>query len=166
MDSIATRLRQGLTALLHRRPAPAFPDRWAHAVPHEVGAAWEALTHYDRHHLVNVARELEARGADTRTVLAGLLHDVGKTRAVSLPARVGAVIAKQVAPGLVSRLQDFHAPPIGLRGLHLLLTHAERGADLLHKHGMDPRVVWLVRHHEIELPDPELRALRDADDRH
>lgn len=163
---LSARLRQGLDALFRRRRRLRFPAGWDDATPSAVQRTWEQLLPYDQHHLVRVARDLEASPADQATVLAGLLHDIGKVGDISLVARVAAVLLSRLAPAAGDRIRRLDHPPSALEGLHLLLTHAERGAALLESHGMHGPVVWLVRHHESTLPHPELIALQAADDRH
>jgi hypothetical protein len=163
---VSARTRQGLTALFRRRQRVRFPSRWADATPPGVQTAWERLSPYDQHHLIRVARDLESGDAGQATVLAGLLHDVGKAGDVSLLVRVGAVLVSRLAPAASDQVRRLDRPPFAFQGLHLLLSHAERGAALLEAHGMHARVIWLVRNHEASLPDPELIALQAADERH
>jgi hypothetical protein len=160
-----SRMRQGLRALVPA-PAPVLPPRYAEYLPARVERAWHALAPYDRRHLVAVAEDLAASGHSAHVVLAGLLHDIGKAGRVTVVDRVAVVMLDRLAPGLRHRLASRQRPLPGLDGLHLLLRHAERGANLLAGAGMPADVVWLVRHHEREAGRDDLRALQAADHRH
>ncbi|MDF3042406.1 MAG: hypothetical protein K0Q71_5112 [Thermomicrobiales bacterium] len=159
------RIRQGLRALV---PAPAavLPPRYARHLPAGVAQAWETLGAYDQRHLIAVAGELAAAGHSERVVLAGLLHDIGKAGRVSVVDRVAVVMLDRLSPKLRDRLASRPRPLPGLDGLHLLLGHAESGANLLAEAGMTEDVVWLVRNHERRPGSVSLRALQTADHRH
>lgn len=103
---------------------------------------------------------------DDHVVLAGLLHDIGKAGRVTVVDRVAYVLLGAVAPRLLAVIAQRDRPPVGLNGLHLLLRHAERGAELLAAAGMPADVVRLVRNHERDVDLPGLGALRAADRRH
>lgn len=166
LRALTTRLRQGLTALTHRRASDTLPPPYRHALPEPVVAAWERLAPYDRRHLLAVARDLERAGATEILVLAGLLHDIGKAGGVRVADRAAHVLLSRVAPGLHRRLAHRGRSTRLLRGLHLLMHHPERGAELLDAAGMPEELVWLVRHHESPQPHPWLRDLQAADHRH
>lgn len=159
------RIRQGLRALAPA-PAPILPPRYAGHLPARVARAWDALGAYDRRHLIAVAGDLAAAGHSEHVVLAGLLHDIGKVGRVTVVDRVAVVMLDRFAPTLRDRLASRPRPLPGLDGLHLLLRHAERGADMLAEAGLPADVVWLVRHHEREADRDDLRALQSADHRH
>jgi HD-like signal output (HDOD) protein len=72
----------------------------------------------------------------------------------------------RLSPKLRDRLASRPRPLPGLDGLHLLLGHAESGANLLAEAGMPADVVWLVRNHERRADSVSLRALQTADHRH
>ena len=144
-----------------------MPSDLATQVTPQTLEAWNTLSTYDRRHLLDVAMDLERQGVDYDVVLAGLLHDIGKPANTSLPARVAVVLLQKLAPRLIVRLRSTSSPPPGLKQLHLLLNHANRGADLLAEYGEPERVVWLVRHHEDEQPaDQGLITLQRADNHH
>lgn len=165
-SSIATRLRQGVTALLSRRVAVPLPEPCQRSLPASVAVRWSALSPYDQRHLLAVAAELADDGQPEPVVLAGLLHDVGKAGRITVADRVASVLLGRLAPGLRDRLAARHRPLPGLNGLHLLLRHAPAGADLLARAGMPEDIVWLVRHHEADLAHPGLAVLQAADRRH
>lgn len=160
-----TRIRQGLRAL-RPRATPPLPERFARDLPAPVVATWDALSTYDRRHVIAVANDLEDAGHPPHLVLAGLLHDIGKVGRVTVVDRTASVLLGRLAPGIRERLAARPRPLPGLDGLHLLLHHAERGADLLASAGVPADVVWLVRHHEREFDSTDLRALQAADHRH
>lgn len=159
------RLRQGVRALLPAHPAP-LPTRFAPGLPEPVIAAWRRLSPYDQRHLIAVAGDLHTAGQPERVVQAGLLHDIGKAGRVTIVDRVALVLLGRLAPGARTRLAARQRPLPALNGLHLLLRHAEAGADLLERAGMPAEIVWLVRHHERDIDHAGLRALQVADRRH
>ncbi len=159
------RIRQGLRTL-SPAPPPPIPARLAARLPEPVLTRWHALGSYDRRHLVAVASDLTASAQPDHVVLAGLLHDIGKAGRVTIVDRVAHVLIGWIMPRMRARLAARSRPVPGLDGLHLLLRHAETGADLLEKTGMPAKVVWLVRHHEQPTEHPDLRALVAADHRH
>ncbi len=161
-----TRLRQGVSALLTSRTPVPFPSSYRETVNPNIIARWDRLSPYDQRHLVAVASDLRRSGLPETVVLAGLLHDIGKAGTVWLPARVAVVLLRRLAPDLAGRLGSMDTPPPGLRGIHLLLNHAERGARMLDESGLRPQVSWLVRHHESRASHPYLTALQAADHRH
>jgi hypothetical protein len=159
------RLQQGIRALLPARPE-ALPWRLAERLPEPVLAAWQALAPYDRRHQAAVAGDLDASGHPDSVVLAGLLHDIGKAGRITVVDRVGLVLLGRLAPGVRGRLAARERSLPGLNGLHLQFRHAEVGAGQHDRAGMPAEVVWLVRHHERDIDNPELRALQAADRRH
>lgn len=163
---VATRLRQGVAALFCRRGPVPPPARFRRHLPGAVVAQWRALASYDQRHLIAVAATLAASNHPEPVVLAGLLHDIGKAGRITVVDRVAHVLLGRLAPDLRDRLARRHRPLPGLNGLHLLLRHAAAGADALERAGMPAEVVWLVRHHERDLPHSGLTALRAADRRH
>lgn len=166
MNDTTTRLRQGLRALLARQERVSLPARYADGLPERVVAAWNRLSPYDQHHLLAVADDLRCSRAPQTVVLAGVLHDIGKGGDTSVFARSTVVLLKRFAPAAARSLRDTSAPPRGLKGIHLLLAHADTGARLLESCGVRQEVVWLVRHHESTSSHPYLRALQEADHRH
>jgi HD-like signal output (HDOD) protein len=147
-------------------PAPPLPRRFGQRLPAAVAITWHELAPFDRRHLVAVAEQLERAGHPDHVVLAGLLHDIGKVGRITVVDRVAMVLLRRLSPVLLDRLAASRWSAPFLEGLHLLLRHAERGADLLADAGMPAEVTWLVRHHERPDAHPELRALQAADHRH
>lgn len=145
--------------------APPLPRHLVEHLPAEIQQAFRALASYDQRHLIAVAHDLESSGLPRHVVLAGLLHDIGKSRRVSVVDRVAKVVCTRLAPRLLLRIACLDRPPRLLEGLHLLLRHAARGADMLTEAGMPADVTWLVRHHEHDIADADLHALKAADGR-
>lgn len=143
-----------------------MPALYADSLPDPVVAAWNHLPPYDQHHLLAVADDLRRAGAPHTVVLAGVLHDIGKGESTSLFARAAVVVLNRFAPDAARTLRNTSAPPPGLKGIHLLLVHADTGARLLEGYGVRQEVVWLVRHHESTTSHPYLHALQEADHRH
>ena len=164
--SLRGRLRQGLTALLRLRKPVQMPPAYRKLLPEAVVERWNQLSAYEQHHLIAVASDLRASGKSRDLVLAGLLHDIGKPSRITIGARVSVVLINRFSSSTSNRIRSMASPPTGLQTLHLLLKHAENGADMLASHGVAQGIVWLVRHHEDSLSHPWLRALQEADNRH
>lgn len=160
------RLRQGIRSLAtfdHKIP---FPARFTTAVSPAVVQRWETLPPFDRLHMRNVADELHRLGCHQDTVLAGLLHDIGKPIRTSTVVRALHVMLNRTGPALARIvLSGKHAVP-GTRTLRALKMHADVGADFLAAHHLPYRVVWLVRHHHSDRRDLDLLLLQAVDDRH
>lgn len=162
------RLVQGLRGL---RPglAGAHVDRSAlrYLTPAQ-RARFEQLPAFDQQHLCRVANTLIAGGVtDPDVIVAGLLHDLGKCdgeRCVRLPDRVGKVLLKRFAPGMLRKVANGY-PDGYFTGLALTVRHPELGAEMAHELGCSERTCWLIRHHEAggDLGDSDLGRLQDAD---
>ncbi len=123
-------------------------------------------------HGLRVWRVLQAQGVQDRDVLmAGLLHDVGKSPfRLRLWERTLVVLAVK---GFPRRWKAWarEEGPRWRRALAVALEHPRRGAEMLARHGAPPRVVMLTRHHHDPpkaLPpelQPLLRVLQAADRR-
>lgn len=117
-------------------------------------AEWDLvarLTAGDRAHLFDTWRRLVETGCDDPGVLkAALLHDIGKVGdrgRVYLAHRVAVVILRRFAPPLLDLLAGTGVP--GWRyGFYLALEHPRVGAELARVAGCDPRVCWLIAHHQ------------------
>ena len=126
------------------------------------------LPEFDRQHLLRVANFLQKSGVDDPDVIvAGLLHDIGKVdgaRRVRLPDRVGKVLLKRFAPGMLQRVADGY-PDGHCKGLALTVRHPEIGAEIARTLGCSERACWLIRNHEAEsdLGDANLALLQAAD---
>lgn len=101
---------------------------------------------------------------------AALLHDVGKAGArLSLPYRTIIVILRWLAPGALRKL-GLVGNPAWRRPFFIQRQHAAIGAHLCESAGCSPRVVQLVRYHDLStsrgtdmMQDEELLALCAAD---
>jgi hypothetical protein len=113
-----------------------------------------------RHGLDVVAALREAGHAQPALLLAGLLHDSGKGRALHVWHRVGWSLGERYGAGLeraIQRLPTFRAAFATLR------DHAAHSAELAAAAGCDAATVELIRN-QAEPTDPVLgRALLLAD---
>lgn len=139
----------------------------------------------DQAHALCVLQALRREAAATGETLsphlaqAALLHDVGKASArmmvwhrvlvVLLGVLCPPCLAWLAQPGKASRPHSWRHP------FYVACRHAELGALLCEAAGLPDEVVWLVRHHEGDIPEEEddavpaslahhLAALRRADD--
>jgi hypothetical protein len=126
------------------------------------------LPAFDQQHLCRVAHYLRAHGVTDHDVLvAGLLHDIGKSdgvHRVRLLDRVGKVLLKRFAPGTLARIADQY-PEGRFPGLALTVRHPEVGAEIARDLGCSARTCWLIRFHEAptNLGDADLAKLQAAD---
>ena len=114
-------------------------------------AAFRALPAHDQAHLCRVYRGLRARGVTDRDLLvAGLLHDLGKSDAsgrVRWADRVVRVLLARWAPRVLDRLARRPAP-WWRAGLALAVHHPRLGAERGARLGCSARTCWLIAHHE------------------
>lgn len=126
------------------------------------------LSAFDQQHLCRVANHLRTHGvSDPDVIVAGLLHDIGKSdgeHRVHLGDRVGKVLLKRFAPGMLHRAAEQY-PEGRFPGLALTVRHPEIGADIARSLGCSERTCWLIEYHEAEtdLGDPDLARLQAAD---
>ncbi|HHT05773.1 MAG TPA: HDIG domain-containing protein [Hydrogenispora sp.] len=130
------------------------------------------MSYADQKHAVTVARYLlsekvDTSGANMSLLIQGaLLHDVGKVKGeISWWNRIRVGLIRRYLP----RLRDKRAKR-GEKGLgHALyvdLHHPDRGAYMAQSLGVDPSVVFLIRHHHDDAKEPatiELALLQSAD---
>jgi hypothetical protein len=165
------RLQQTFSYLRNaRRPAPALPPRADALLLPPMRAQFLMLPSGDQRHLLRVYHYLEAHGANVDTLTAGLIHDVGKACRrcrVTVAHRAAHVLCTRFARGPYRRFAAMENAPDPLRTMHILATHARRGARAAAQAGYNPRVCQLVRDHETggDPDDAGLRLLRQADAR-
>jgi hypothetical protein len=121
-------------------------------------AAFRELPIHDQAHLLRVYHALIAHGVtDPDLLVAGLLHDLGKTSPrghVRLGDRVVKVLLARLLPGLLALLT--RDPELRcFYGLWLAVHHAPLGAARAVALDCTPRACWLIAHHEDALPDPD-----------
>lgn len=158
------RVRQ-LSRAVHVSPTrkhDALAAEWL--LPAEL-ALYERLSPYDREHSLALAGALIKRGFVTRSLMAcALLHDVGKSVANLHPMhRAAFVLAQRLHPRLPGVL-GVHSRRSWRYPLWVLCHHAELGARLAHDAGVDARVVRLIRYHDSDVPDPQVRLFQLVDD--
>lgn len=164
-QSIVKRLGQGVRALAAADAGHTFPLRYRDCVPTPVVERWECLDAYDRNHLINVAADLEQEERQPELVLAGLLHDIGKPAHASTVARALAVLIQPAGSKADTVIRNLTVWPPLVSTVQALLDHPAVGASFLAERQFPDRVVWLVRHHHEHISDPDLMALRRADQR-
>lgn len=161
------RLRQGFAALHGggrggdgRLPASL-------TVAPRTARLFAALAPHDRRHLVAVHGACVSEGLSPDLVLAGLLHDVGKSslsaRRITLLDRTLHVLLGRVTPRPLVWLA--REPTGGATlGLHLALHHPALGAGRLAALGWPASVTDLVRRHATDDTSGDLAVLRRIDD--
>jgi len=110
-----------------------------------------------------VAATLEARGwaHDRDLLLAGLLHDAGKSLAPPRAAyRVLVTLLETLAPSLLTALARRWEP------LRSLLNHAITGAEMAREAGLSADAVRLIAEHHLPARDARMAALQQADALH
>lgn len=119
----------------------------------------------DQRHSLDLFRALAAEGASRDSLVAALLHDVGKAELHDWQ-RVVFVLLEAVRSGLGRRLESESGPP-WRTGLWRLRHHARLGAERLAAAGCSPRVVEIVAAHTGPPPadDPEVARFIEWDSR-
>jgi hypothetical protein len=124
-------------------------------------ALFDAMPVADRRHGLDVVRTVRASGAtDADLLIAGLLHDAGKGRAVGLWPRVAWSLGERYGPWVwrvAGVLPGFAVALDRMRG------HAQRSAELAQQAGCSARTVDLIRH-QAEPADSEGAVLQLADE--
>lgn len=152
---------KGLTARV--RPAEAAAVREMLS-PAEL-ALFLAMQRRDQRHSLDLFHALSAGGASRDSLVAALLHDVGKDELRDWQ-RVAFVLLEAARPGLGRRLEAESGPP-WRTGLWRLRHHARLGAERLAAAGCAPRVVEIVAAHTGHPPteDTELARFIEWDSR-
>ena len=169
--SAAYRIQQGVRALVAWfRPVDDELAR-RHLTP-ALYMLYTKMRRSERQHSLRVLHHLLTDGHTNRDLLtAGLLHDVGKTRAsFTIPEKVLVVLVKAVAPALVHRWGQ-GAPCGWRRPFAVSCQHPQWSADMVKAAGGAPAAIELIRRHAEPLMDDTytdidrlLRALQIADD--
>jgi hypothetical protein len=124
-------------------------------------ALFDAMPVADQRHGLDVVGTLRASDAtDPDLLVAGLLHDAGKGRAVGLWPRVAWSLGERYGPW-VWRVAGV-LPGFAV-ALDLMREHAERSAELARQAGCSARTVDLIRH-QAEPADSEGAVLQLADE--
>jgi len=170
--SAKKRLRQGVRALV----AWARPVNLAAAaaiLPEPLLTLFASLPRRDQQHGLEVLCSiLDAGGTDTALLIAGLLHDCGKSRfPFAVWEKTMVVLVERFAPALALRWGQ--ANSTGWRRPFVIrVQHPEWGAQIVAKHGADALTVELIRRHAEKpirstanaVADRLLVALQAADD--
>lgn len=124
-------------------------------------ALFDSMHPADQRHGLDVVRALHAAGhRDQDLLVAGLLHDCGKGRAIHVWHRVAWSLADHYGQRL--RALELHLPTFP-SAFATLDAHADRSAELALEAGCSPRTAELIRH-QAEPIDAELgEALLVAD---
>ncbi|HUG47245.1 MAG TPA: hypothetical protein VMP67_02420 [Candidatus Limnocylindria bacterium] len=123
---------------------------------------FDGMHRADRRHGLDVVAALRRAGhEEPDLLLAGLLHDCGKSSHVGLWHRVGWSLAERYGPAAESWLRRL--PGFG-RAFKLIADHPRHSADLARASGCSERTAQLI-HQQAGPADSELdRALRLADE--
>jgi hypothetical protein len=136
-------------------------------VPAPLLKLFDAMPVADQRHGLDVVASLRASGGgdDRELLLAGLLHDCGKStgngHGVGLLPRIAWSLGEAFGPRFVRlarRLPGFD------RQLDRLRDHAQRSAQLVLASGASPRTADLIRDQAAASADPAGKLLRLADE--
>jgi len=121
-------------------------------------ALFLAMQRRDQRHSLDLYRALAAEGASKDSLVAALLHDVGKGHLHDWQ-RVLFVLLEAARPGLGRPLEAATGPD-WRTGLWRLRHHARLGAERLAGAGTAPRVVEIVAAHTRRLPVTDAEVAR------
>lgn len=162
------RFVQGIRGLSPGRAGASVDRSVLDLLTQEQRKRFDSMPAFDQQHLCRVANHLKENGITDRDVLvAGLLHDIGKSdgnATVRLTDRVAKVLMKRLAPGTLECVAANY-PEGRFQGLALTVVHPEIGAEIAHALGCSERTCWLIRYHEAstDFGDPDLACLQAAD---
>jgi putative nucleotidyltransferase with HDIG domain len=151
---LVARLRQGVLALV-AWARPVDDASAAVILPSPLLTLFRQMPRREQQHALEVLATLRRNGGTHLTLLmAGLLHDVGKTRApLTVWERVLIVVVEAASP---SRAEVWSAGE--LRGWRrpfvVRRQHAAWGAEMVAAAGGDTLLIDLVRRHQDKLPTP------------
>ena len=157
----ATKARQAVRHLSGRVSAREWDDLRARLTPEQL-ALFASMHRADQRHGLDVAAHLRAAGHDDpELLLAGLLHDCAKGRAVRLPHRVAWSLGERYGDGVL----DLFARLPGFRSaFDRLAVHAEASARLAREAGCSERTAELIRHQDAPTDPVAGGALKLADE--
>ena len=168
------RIKQGVRALFAWARPVDLSAAEAILTPAQM-ALFRRMRRSEQQHSLRVVEALRARGQDQPDLLvAGLLHDVGKSRApIGLVGRTLVVLVRRFAPALYRRWGRGEArgwlTARAARAFVVAEQHPEWGAEMLAGAGASARAVALVRRHQERVSEPQseeerlLAALQEAD---
>ena len=162
----ATKVRQFRSHLRARVSTTerAALEAW---VPVRLLALYDGMPVADRRHGLDVVASLRAAGGgdDPELLLAGLLHDCGKStadgRGVGLLPRITWSLGEAFGPWVIRAARPL--PGFG-SALDQLRDHARRSADLVLAAGGSSRIADLIRDQDGHPADPAGELLRLADE--
>jgi len=158
----ARRILYRVKQFWHTLRAPWLPVEHAYTAARltpELLALFERMSRAEQQHGIALCKALQARNiTDADALIAGLLHDCGKSVAPPyLWDRVLVVLGEALLPRQAARWatrSEAGSPPRGLtRGFVIRKRHAEWGATLAEQAGASPRAVALIRRHHHAADD-------------
>jgi hypothetical protein len=157
----ATKTRQAVRHLSGRVSAGERSDLGVRLTPEQL-ALFESMHRADQRHGLDVAAHLRAAGHDDpELLLAALLHDCAKGRAVHLPHRVAWSLGERYGDHVLTisaRLPGFRT------AFERLAVHPEASARLAREAGCSERTVELIRHQDAPTDPVAGKALKLADE--
>ena len=170
MTRAAYRVRQFFQYLPGARMTTAQVNEGLALLGPALSELFQRMTPGEQAHSYRVLTALKARGATDREVLAAaLLHDVGKILApLNVVERTAVVLTRKFAPRWA---REWGGANGRRRAFVVAERHAEWGTELAERAGASPRLVSLIRRHQIPAPVPPLseedrllRLLQEADE--
>ena len=125
-------------------------------------ALFDSMHRADRRHGLDVVAALRRGGhTDPDLLLAGLLHDSGKGRALQLWHRVAWSLGERYGPRV---RRAFERIPTFRRAFDTIAAHADKSAELALAAGCSERAADLIRHQAEPVDDVLGIALQLADE--
>ena len=144
----------------HLTARPQEPPAWLGSAEAELFAR---MAPADQREGLAVVKTLTAwgQGSDRSLLVAGLLHDAGKSLAST-------GVAYRIASALVQGVRPLPRRALArrLRGLAILTDHAALGAEMAREAGLPEDVQTLIARHHLPPTDARQRLLWRADELH